>query len=119
MKTSFHTYRYLVGFVAGMVVTIGLFAGKGVLEFVFVGEPVVWQDSFPRYHTACISRFGWGEQAITFQIDNVWVFQTEDLAGGNLKERIVWESDARRITFHVDGLGDQTYDEQSKHRVED
>ena len=95
--------------------TLTFLGGMRVLEFFFDGDPVVCQDSFPRYHTACIySRFGIGDQAITLKIDGVSVFSSADLPGGNLKERITWDGAGRIVTFHVDGLGDKRFNAETK-----
>jgi hypothetical protein len=103
--------RYILGFAIGVAVTYLTWGAGTVTEFLLIGDPVVCQDSFPRYHTACIySRFGFGEQAVTFQIDGESVFHTEDFPGGDLRERISWDKNARQVTFHVDGLGDRTFD---------
>jgi hypothetical protein len=103
--------RYLIGFAIGVAVTYVVWGAGTVTEFFLTGAPVVCQESFPRYHTACIySRPGMGDQAVTFQIDGESVFHTEDYAGGDLRERISWDKSARQVTFHVDGLGDRTFD---------
>ena len=110
--------RYILGFVLGVAVTYVTWGAGIVTEFVLVGRPVVCQDSFPRYHTACInSRPGLGEQAVTFQIDGETVFHTEDFAGGDLGEDVFWSKDARHVTFRVDGLGDRTFDAESMTEV--
>jgi len=115
MSANNHAHRYLIGFGVGVIATLSFLGGMRFLEFFFDGDPVVCQDSFPRYHTACIySRFGIGEQAITFKIDDVSVFSSADLPGGDLKERVTWDSSGRFVTFHVDGLGDQKYDAEFK-----
>jgi hypothetical protein len=115
MSAINHAHRYLIGFGIGVIATLSFLGGMRVLEFFFDGDPVVCQDSFPRYHTACIySRFGIGDQAITFKIDGVSVFFSADLPGGGLKERVTWDSSGRFVTFHVDGLGDQKYDAELK-----
>lgn len=115
MKELTSIERYLVGFVVGVAVTYVVWGAGTVTKLLLVGEPVVCQQSFPRYHTACIySRFGIGDQALIFQIDGVSVFHTEDFAGGPLGERISWNKDARQVTFHVDGIGDRTFDAEVK-----
>jgi hypothetical protein len=115
MKGSRQLHRYAIGFSVGVVATLGLIGVKHVLVFFFVGSPVVCQDSFPRYHTACIySRFGIGDQAITLEIDSKSVFSSANLPGGDLNERITWDSSGRFVTFHVDGLGAKRYDAEFK-----
>lgn len=115
MKRDLQLHRYAIGFIIGVVATLGFLGVKQVLVFLFVGSPVVCQDSFPRYHTACIySRFGMGEQAITLEIDDRSVYFSADLPGGDLKERITWDSSGRFVAFHVDGLGEKTYDAEFK-----
>ena len=100
--------------IAGVALTNVVWAATTVLTYFSVGVPVICRDSFPRYHTACIySRPGFGEQAVTFEIDGGSVFHTEDFAGGDLKEDIFWDSTARSVTFHVEGLGDRTFDADS------
>lgn len=105
-------------FVAGVTLTNVVWAAHHVAEIFFLGTPVTCRDSFPRYHTACVySRPGFGEQAVTFEIDGESVFHTEDFAGGNLKEDIFWDADARTVTFKVAGLGNRTFDADSKTQI--
>jgi hypothetical protein len=103
--------RYILGFVLGVATTYVIWGAGTATKFLLMGDPVVCQDSFPRYHTACIySRPGLGDQAITFEIDGESVYQAEDFPGGDLRERISWDKNARQVTFHVDGLTDRTFD---------
>ena len=105
---------YISCFLAGVLITTGLMLGKNVLGFIFVGEPIVCRTSFPRYHNACVySRFGFGEQGITLFIDNKSVFSVDDFIPGNLRENVTWDGDGGNVTFHIDGLGDMTYDAES------
>ena len=117
MKNSISLICFL-SFVAGVTLTNVVWAANTVLEFFFVGVPVVCRDSFPRYHTACVySRPGFGEQAITFEIDGKSVFHTDDFPGGDLNEDVFWDPGARTVTFHVEGLGDRTFDADSKIQI--
>jgi len=91
---------------------------KDVFSFWFVGEEVACQDSFPRYHKACVvSLFGFGDQNVSLKIDDSTVYHVNDCPGGNLNERIQWDSTGRIVTFHVDALGNKSYDADLKIEV--
>ena len=107
-----------LSFVAGVALTNVVWAVNAALGFFFVGVPVVCRDSFPRYHTGCVySRPGFGEQAVTFEIDGTTVFYAEDFAGGDLKADVFWDAKGNTITFYVNGLGQQTFDVDSKIQI--
>ena len=111
---------YISCLIAGVLIATGLVRAQYLLEFIFVGEPVVCRTSFPRYHNACIySRFGFGEQSITLYIDDTSVFSINDFAPGNLNENVTWDSIGRNVTFYADGLGDITYDAEDMIRLEE
>lgn len=106
-------------FGAGVISTNIYFLLKSCAIWFFVGSPIVCQSSFPRYHDACIySRFGIGEQAITFEIDGKSVFFSSDLAGGDLKERIVWDQTGRFATFYIDGFTPKTYNADTRELID-
>ena len=107
-----------LSFVAGVALTNVVWAFSAAVGFFSIGVPVVCRDSFPRYHTGCVySRPGFGEQAVTFEIDGETVFHTEDFAGGDLKADVFWDSKAGTVTFYVNGLGDRTFEADSRIQV--
>jgi len=109
---------YFLWFFVGVVATNGYAVMKDVFSFWFVGEEVACQDSFPRYHKACVvSLFGFGDQNVSLKIDDSTVYQVNDCPGGNLNERIQWDSTGRIVTFHVDALGNKSYDADLKIEV--
>ena len=102
-------------FLAGILATNTVFLFKDMTDFVFLGQPIACQSSFPLGRYACIySSPGLGEQGITFTIDDQVVFSANDFPGGELGGRIIWDKAARYVTFHVDGLGDKTFDAETK-----
>jgi hypothetical protein len=107
--------QFALVFIAGILATSACFLLKDVAHFVFVGQPIACQASFPLGRYACIySSPGLGEQGITFTIDDQVVFSANDFPGGELGERITWDKSARHVTFHINGLEDKSFDAETK-----
>ena len=111
MKTKSRLFQNALCFFAGIAFTLAFIGLKKMSQIFFFGDEIACQSSFPRYHKACVySRFGFGEQAITFRIDGKTVYHVEDFPGGDLGERISWSLEGRKVTFHINGLSDRIYD---------
>ena len=111
METQPDISKYFLFFIAGVVFALAFSGIKAAVNVLLTGDEISCASSFPRYHKACIySRFGLGDQSLTLTIDGRTVYQAEDFPGGDLKEKILWDSGARKVTFHINGLGDRTFD---------
>jgi len=113
-------FRYFICFITGWIFAYAVSGTKVVLDFLFVGDQIQCQTSFPRYHSACLySRFGIGEQSLSFQVDGKTVYSVNDFAGGNLKERISWDEQGHKVSLEVLGRKLFLYDANLEIEIKD
>jgi hypothetical protein len=86
-------------------------------EFLF-GFEIQSMASFPYYHMARLyTNPGLGDQTLTLEVDGKSVWTSGDAAGGDLKERLIWDKTGRLLTLELNGESVIVYDAQ-KQKIE-
>lgn len=88
-------------------------------EFLF-GFEIQSMASFPYYHAARLySRPGLGDQTFTLEVDGKTVWVSGDAAGGDLKEKIIWDETGHIVTLELAGKRVFSYNAKSKTEIKE
>ncbi len=112
--------KYIFAFLCGIAFSYFVSGIGSALDIVFLGSEVCSQASFPRMHIAHLyARPGLGDQALTLGVDGETVYVSNDAPGGNLQERLSWDSTGTTVSLELSGRKVFAYNARAKREVED